>query len=205
MATEENPALIDVPMPICTPRLLIRPKQPGDGANVVTAVAETWEDLHEWMAWAENLSDFTVEQQEIRIRQQMARFASREELNLLGIEIATGQPVVWCGFHDIDWKGRECNTGFWVRKSAQGRGFATESTNAMLRYAFGVFGMRRVGITHSEGNMASRRVVEKLGFSLEGIHRAANRMPGGRVADRWCYSRLDLVGLHPLDVKWGEP
>jgi hypothetical protein len=32
--------------------------------------------------------------------------------------------------HDIDWKARQCDTGFWVRKSAQGHGFATESTNA---------------------------------------------------------------------------
>lgn len=171
----------------------------------VAAVAETWEDLHRWMSWAETLSDFTAEQQENRILQQIAMFRSREELNLLGIEIATGQPVVWCGFHDIDWKARQCDTGFWVRKSAQGRGFATESTNALLRYAFHVFGMRRIGITHSEGNAASRRIVEKLGFSPEGIHQAGNRLPGGRVADRWCYSRLDLVDLPPLDVKWGEP
>jgi RimJ/RimL family protein N-acetyltransferase len=135
----------------------------------------------------------------------MARFLLREELNLLGIEIATGQPVVWCGFHDIDWKSRQCDTGFWVRKNAQGRGFATEATNALLRYAFCVFGMRRVGTTHSEGNTASRRIVEKLGFTPEGIHRAANPLPGGRVADRLCYSRLDLVGLPPLEVTWGEP
>jgi RimJ/RimL family protein N-acetyltransferase len=190
-------------MPIRTPRLLIRPKQTGDGAMVVNAVVETWEDLHQWMPWAEDLDDFTVERQEIRIHQQMAKFLSREEFGLIGIEIAGGQPVIWCGFHNIDWKARQCDTGFWVRKSAQGRGFATEATNALLRYAFGVFGMRRVRITHSEGNTASRRIAEKLGFSPEGIQRAANRLPGGRVADRWCYSRQDLADLPPLHVEWG--
>ena len=203
-APSENPALIDVPMPIRTTRLLIRSKQSGDGERAVPAIAETWDDLHRWMAWAENLADFTAEQQEMRVRQQIARFVSREEFNLLGIEIATGEPVIWCGFHDIDWKTRQCDTGFWVRKSAQGRGFATESTNALLRYAFGVLGMRRVGITHSVGNEASRRIVEKLGFSPQGIDRAANPLPGGRLADRCFYARLDLVGLLPLDVQWGE-
>jgi RimJ/RimL family protein N-acetyltransferase len=203
MTTEENPTLINVPMPIRTPRLLIRPKRPGDGASIVAAVIETWDDLHRWMAWAENLDDFTVEQQEIRIRQQMARFILREEFNLLGVEIATGHPVIWCGFHDIDWKGHQCDTGFWVRKSAQGRGFASESTNALLRYAFGALGMRRVGITHSEDNRASRRIVEKLGFSPDGIDKAANLLPGGRIVDRYCYARLDLSGLPPLDVEWG--
>lgn len=191
-------------MPIRTPRLLIRPKQAGDGAPIVAAVTETWDDLHRWMAWAENLDDFTVEQQEIRIRHQMTSFTLRREFNLLGIEIATGQPAIWCGFHDIDWKSRQCDTGFWVRKSAQGRGFASESTNALLRYAFGALGMRRVGITHSEGNAASRRVAEKLGFSPVGIDKAANPLPGGRMADRYCYARVNLLGLPPLEVQWGE-
>jgi ribosomal-protein-serine acetyltransferase len=202
MKAEDNPVLIDVPMPIRTPRLLIRPPQPGDGAATASAVSETWEDLHRWMAWAESLDNHSAEQMEIRTRQIMAKFVLREEFNLLGVEIASGQPVIRCGFHGVDWKARQCETGFWVRKSAQGRGFATESTNALLRYAFGALGMRRVGITHSSGNEASRRVVEKLGFAPEGIQRAANLLPGGRIADRHLYARFDTTGLPPLDVQW---
>lgn len=199
-----NPVLIDVPMPIRTPRLLIRPKEPGDGAPTAAAVAETWADLHQWMAWAEDLDDNTAEKQEIRTRHVMVKFILREEFNLVGVEIASGQPVIWCGFHSIDWIARQCETGFWVRKSAQRRGFATESTNALLRYAFGALGMRRVGITHSAGNEASRRVIEKLGFAPEGMQRAANPLPGGRFADRLCYARLDTSGLPPLAVQWGK-
>ena len=202
MTDRINPLLIDVPMPIRTPRLLLRPKQPGDGAPTAAAVAETWDDLHQWMAWAETLDDNSAEQQEIRTRHVMARFILREEFNLLGIEIATGQPVIWCGFHGVDWHARQCETGFWVRKGAQRRGFATEATNTLLRYAFAALGMRRVGITHSSGNEGSRRVIEKLGFLPEGIQRAANCLPGGRRADRHLYARLDSNGLPPLEVHW---
>src|SRR5277367_2965453 len=144
-----NPILIDVRMPIRTPRLLIRPKELGDGAETAAAVAETWESLSQWMRWAENLEFFTPEQMEIRTRQVMASFLLRENFELLGIEIATGQPVVWCGLHDIDWPALQCETGYWVRKGAQGRGLATEACNALVRYAFEVLGMRRVGLTHS--------------------------------------------------------
>ncbi len=101
-----------IPLPIRTPRLLIRSKQPGDGALAVAAVAETWEDLHQWMDWAERLEDNTPEQAEVRTRQSMAKFILREEFNLLGIEIATGQPVIWCGFHSVDWRVRHCDTGY---------------------------------------------------------------------------------------------
>jgi RimJ/RimL family protein N-acetyltransferase len=195
--------LIEAPMPIRTPRLLIRPKQPGDGAASAAAVAETWEDLHRWMHWAERLEEFTAEQQEVRCRCNIASFILREELNLLGIELASGQPVIWCSFYDLDWTARQCNTGYWVCRSAQGKGIATEAANAMVRYAFGALGMRRVGLTHSSGNEASRRIAEKLGFAPEGIQQAANVLPDGRVADRCCYARFDTAGLPHLDVNWG--
>src|SRR5580704_8379231 len=156
-----NPILIDVRMPIRTPRLLIRPKQFGDGAATAAAVAETWDSLNEWMRWAENLEFFTPENMEIRVRHVMASFLLRESFELIGIEIASGEPVVWCGLHDIDWQAGQCDTGFWVRKSAQSRGLATEACNALVRYAFGVLDMRRVGLTHSSGNEASRRITEK--------------------------------------------
>ena len=119
MATE-NPILIDLPMPIRTPRLLIRPKQLGDGALAAAAVAETWDDLHQWVRWAKDLNSFTSEHMELRNRQVMARCLLREGIELLGIEIATSQAVVWSGFHDMDWEARQCDMGYWVRKSAQG-------------------------------------------------------------------------------------
>src|SRR3984885_11157521 len=193
------PVLIDLPMPIRTPRLLIRPKQAGDGAITSAAVAETWEELHKWMRWAEDREGFTAELMEIRNRHVMASFILREGIELIGIEAATGTAVVWCGLHDIDWQGRQCDTGYWVRKSAQGQGFATETGNALVRYAFGALGMRRIGLTHSRGNEASRRIAEKLGFSFEGVQKCANVLPGGKNADKCCYARFDISGLPNLE------
>jgi hypothetical protein len=85
-----EPVLIDVPMPIRTPRLLIRPKQVGDGAITSAAVAETWDELHKWMRWAENREAFTAESMEIRNRHVMASFILRESIELIGLEAETG-------------------------------------------------------------------------------------------------------------------
>lgn len=189
-------------MPIRTPRLLIRPKQVGDGALTSAAVAETWEKLHQWMQWAEDPQHFTPERIEARYRHVAAGFLLRESMELLGIEAATGAPVIWCGFHDIDWQRRQCDTGWWVRGSAQRRGIATEAANALVRYAFGALGMRRVGLTHSAGNEASRRIAEKLGFTFEGIQKDANQLPGGKHADRLCYARFSVADLPDLEVHW---
>ena len=197
-----HPVLIDLPMPIRTPRLILRPQQVGDGAATAAAIQESWEELHRWMRWAEHREAFTAETMEIRTRQVMARFILREEIELTAIETASGQPVVWCGFHSIDWQARQCDTGYWVRRSAQNKGFATEATNALLRYAFDVLGIKRFGLTHAAGNEASRRVARKLGFAQEGIQRSASYLPNGQIVDRYCYARLDLVDLPALDVRW---
>jgi len=189
-------------MPIRTPRLLIRPKQVCDGVTTSVAVAETWDELHKWMRWAENRHAFTAESMEIRNRRVMASFILREGIELIGIEDGTGTAVIWCGLHDIDWQSRQCSTGYWVRKTAQGRGFAMEATNALVRYAFGALGMRRIGLTHSSGNEASRRIAERLGFSFEGIQIGANMLPEGKHADRYCYARFDVAGLPELAVQW---
>jgi RimJ/RimL family protein N-acetyltransferase len=132
----------------------------------------------------------------------MASFILREGMELIGFEAATGTAVIWCGLHDIDWQGRQCDTGCWVRKSAQRKGFATEAANALVRYAFGALGMRRIGLTHSDGNEASRRIAERLSFSFEGTQRGANILPGGKYADRYCYARFDVAGLPELEVQW---
>lgn len=198
-----TPTLKDLPLPVRTPRLLIRGKQAGDGALTAEAVAETWEDLHLWMQWAEDRNALTPERMEQRNRQMMEVPGPPEVIELIGIEVATAQPVVWCGLHDIDWSARRCDTGFWVRKTAQGRGFATEAANAMTRYAFQALGMRRVGLTHSRGNEASRRIAGKLGFQFQEAQPQGNLLPGGRTADRLCYARFDADGLPKLDVRWG--
>ena len=195
--------VIAVPMPIRTPRLLIRPKQPGDGAPTALAIAETWDDLHRWMIWAEKRSDHTAEMQELRAWFVTNMFMLREELNMVGMDVATGQLAVWTGFHAIDWPARTCETGFWVRKKWQGQGLATEACNALVRYAFGALGMQSVTIAHADGNVASQRVIRKLEFTPERVETGGSALPGGRIVDKHWYARMDLVGLPELDVHWG--
>ena len=91
----------DVPMPIHTPRLIIRPRKPGDGERALAAIRETWDELHRWMWWAENLVGSPPSGWRMLNRRAMSQFIRRDgNIELLGIETATGEPVVWCGFHE---------------------------------------------------------------------------------------------------------
>jgi RimJ/RimL family protein N-acetyltransferase len=59
----------------------------------------------------------------------------------------------------------EAELGFRLRKSAWGKGYATEGARALIRRGFTEFGVQRVVDTVA-GNIASRRVLEKAGLRL---------------------------------------
>lgn len=203
MSDHDKYILIDVPMPIVTPRLVLRPLQAGDGGVLHEAKEETWDSLSRWMIWTKENRNRDVSEAYVRDRQ--ARFILREGLTMVGLEKETDRPVIWTGYHYPDWSNRHFSIGYWVRKTAQGKGYATESTNALIRYAFNALGARRVAIGHAEGNAASQRVIEKLGFKREAVHVKAHELPDGTFVDDLRYARLDMVDLPPLDIQWGLP
>ena len=69
--------------------------------------------------------------------------------------------------------------GYWLARDAQGRGLITRGVAAMLDHAFGPWRLHRVEIRAAPDNARSRAVPERLGFTLEGRLRDAERHPGG--------------------------
>ncbi|MGC1378222.1 MAG: GNAT family N-acetyltransferase [Anaerolineales bacterium] len=58
--------------------------------------------------------------------------------------------------------------GYWFKRSAWGKGYATEASRFMLHWGFKTVGLHRIwGKCHVD-NSASAHVMEKLGMSLEG-------------------------------------
>lgn len=198
--TDIRPILIDIPMPIVTPRLILRPAMPGDGAAIHANKVETWDQLSRWMPWAKTMG--TADDDEATVREAYAKFIRRDDLMMVGISRETGRIVMGTGLHRFCWTVRAFEIGYWVTKSAQGHGYATESANALLRYAFGALKARRVDIAHATGNEASRRVIEKLGFLPEALRKMNTVLPDGTVTDHHDYVRFNTDGLPDLDVRW---
>lgn len=210
MSAEEkykNPLMIEMPWPIETDRLILRPALPGEGSLVKEAAEETWEELQHWMIWAQK--SMSHAEYEENIRQAYVDFVMRKDMRIHGFEKdekgLAGRFVLSSGIHRFDWHVRRFEIGYWVRKSAHGKGYATECAGALTRYAFEVMGARNICIEHAEGNEGSRRVIEKLGFVKEGVlkgklvdHR------NGEVLDSHVYSLNNADHLRHLKVKWGH-
>jgi RimJ/RimL family protein N-acetyltransferase len=89
------------------------------------------------------------------------------------VETATGQFLGWFHFRpplgDADtpagWEENGvAELGYRLRRSAWGKGYATEGSRALIHKGFTEFGVRRVVAETLAGNLGSRRVLEKSGL-----------------------------------------
>jgi RimJ/RimL family protein N-acetyltransferase len=84
------------------------------------------------------------------------------------IEKSTGQFLGWFEFRPPEGSGPDkVELGYRLRKSAWGKGYATEGSRALIRKGFIELGVRRVVASTMTVNIASRRVMEKAGLTLE--------------------------------------
>jgi len=67
--------------------------------------------------------------------------------------------------------GHTAEIGYTLDIDARGNGYATEAAAAMIDHLVHVIGVHRIEASTHPENVASNRVLERLGFSLEGIKR----------------------------------
>jgi RimJ/RimL family protein N-acetyltransferase len=104
---------------------------------------------------------------------------------------ATGEFLGWFGFKpDKDGGADEISLGYRLRQAAWGKGYATEGARALISKGFVELGVRRVYATTYEENLASRRVMEKVGMKLVRTYRM---------------TPAELLAEPTFDITAGEP
>lgn len=71
--------------------------------------------------------------------------------------------------------------GYWIDKAVAGRGVMPTALALAVDHAFQHGGLHRIEVNIRPENVASRRVVEKLGFREEALHRRYLHIDG-----QWC-------------------
>lgn len=87
--------------------------------------------------------------------------------------------------------------GYWIRSDMTGTGIGTEATARILQVAFEELQMHRVTTRIATGNVASERIVQKLGFLKEGTlrdevkvgHHWLDHSIWGLLENEWRYER----------------
>jgi RimJ/RimL family protein N-acetyltransferase len=115
--------------------------------------------------------------------------ATRGRLLALAAVDATSGDVIGGGtLHHLDSERGIAEIGYFVLPEARGRGFATTIARLLAEHAFSL-GVERVAAYVNVGNTASERVVERAGFTREGVVRSMPK-PDGRRVDKTLFSLL---------------
>ena len=102
---------------------------------------------------------------------------------------------------------REVSTGSWLGQDYQGLGYGTEQRAAVLELAFRGLGARVALSGALEGNIASARVSEKLGYRVAGTSSVSPRgvpVPHTDLrldAADWPGYPVELEGVDPADFQ----
>jgi ribosomal-protein-serine acetyltransferase len=158
------------------------------------AIQETLPDLVRWLPWAR--PNHTRQDTRLYLRGARLARSKRRAFEFLVEDIQSGAVLGITSLHRIDWARRCAGLGYWIRRSAWGKGAATEATDAVIEYAFHDLALNRLEVHVAPENLASLRVAEKLGFQREGIAREAELI-NGQYSDHVQYSllRSDLSEL----------
>ena len=167
-------------------RVLVRPYRPGDGTALFEAVDESREHLRPWMPWAEQHR--TSDDSEAYARRSHARWLLREDLSMGFWERDTNRYLGGSGLHRIDWDVPSFEIGYWIRASAEGRGFVTETVRLLCTLAFETLKANRVFIRCDSRNARSAAIPRRLGFVHESTLRNDARALSGDLRDTFSFS-----------------
>lgn len=127
--------------------------------------------------------------------EQVDRFlaASREMADAGdGVRVAMvteGTFVGWCSLRRWNPEFRSAALGYCLAEAGWGQGYATEAARAVLDWAFETLDLNRVQAETDTRNLASARVLEKLGFVREGTLRE-DCIVAGEISDSWVFGLL---------------
>ena len=164
---------------IRTPRLILRAIAPAD-----------WPAIHRYMSdpvvtrWLPE-GPLDEAQAEAFARKNAGRTARAIAI----VERESGRLVGHLVFHP--WLGHITHEIGWaISSDHQGRGYATEGALALMDFAFSKLGRHRVIATCQPENVASWRVMEKLGMRREAHFRRGLYQKTGEWWDEYFYALL---------------
>jgi ribosomal-protein-alanine N-acetyltransferase len=147
-------------------------------------------------AWLEIDPILSIQQAEERVRGRMGLF--RDKMGVRWAITLRADPrrlVGSCGYFSVRRGTATVETGYELHPDYWRQGLMTEALQAMIQYSFSdqaLLPVHRIEALVAPGNIASIRLLEKLGFAREGLRREFGFW-GGRYQDVYLYALLDSL------------
>lgn len=157
-------AAMKLPEHITTERLVFRPPRMEDALTIFTGWAQDSE-VTRYLTWRPHRA---IQETEAFLRECLAAWEQQRRFPYM-LTLAENGEVI--GMIDPHVEGPRMGIGYVAARKHWGKGYVTEATRIIVKLAFQQPSIYRVYATTDVENVASRRVLEKVGMQCEGILR----------------------------------
>ncbi len=126
-------------------------------------------------------------------------FPARDALRWSVCDAGTDRMLGHASLFRLDAQNDRAEIGYGLDRRYWGRGLMHEALTAIVEYAFGPLGLRRIEADADPRNEPSCRSLERLGFTREGLLRE-RWVVAGEVSDTAFYGLLAREWLRPGDA-----
>jgi [ribosomal protein S5]-alanine N-acetyltransferase len=190
---EQIPDLATLNLELATPRLLLKPFELRHADELFPHTSDP--DLTRFMSWDPHKD---VEETRAFIAKMIEARAAKTDV-VWAIE-HDGVAIGTLGLHGITWQRAawrvdRAEIGYWIGKPFWGQGLMTEAARAAVGWAFETLGLHKLTIGCIEDNVASKRIIEKLGFRFLGVQED----------DVWRFGRWwNHLRFEQTAAEWGD-
>jgi len=169
-----------------TPRLILRPFQDSDLEPFVAYRSDP--EVARYQGWD---APYSVERAtEFIAEMSHKQPAVQGEWYQLAVELKQGAPLIGdCAFHTLAHDARQAEIGFTLARQYQGQGHAAEAVTRLLDYLFRDLGLHRAVASCDVDNLASARLLERVGMRGE-AHFVENIWFKGAWGSEYLYALL---------------
>lgn len=107
-----------------------------------------------------------------------------------GIFLSDGTLIGQFNFTKFDWNVPKCEVGYFITKSLNGKGFATDAARLCATWAFNELGIEKITLRIWPENLASIAVARKLGAREVGLAINDFRSADGKLYDALIFELL---------------
>jgi ribosomal-protein-alanine N-acetyltransferase len=171
---------------LATPRLILRQSTPGDTADLFSFHSDP-----EVQKYDSDPPMREIDEAVGAIEHGRQMFASKEAI-IWGIELREESRLIGgIGFYFWGRVYYKTDMGYTVARPYWRRGIATEAIRAVMQFAFETLCLHRINVDTRMDNIASVRLMQKLGFRHEGVRRECIHSQDGTYQNWGLFGMLD--------------
>lgn len=181
MNRDEITRIFRDPPVLDTPRLYLRKMLKRDSRDMFEYACRP--DVTEYLLWEPHQSEtYTYKY----LSYLQSRYRAGDFYDWAIIWRDSDKMIGTCGFTKLNIESNSAEVGYVLNPVYWGIGIAPEAVRAVMRFGFWQLRLHRIEARYMIGNNRSRRVMEKVGMTYEGIGRDSMHVKGKYVSIGTC-------------------